>query len=146
MTPERANKKSPSPVLEKLAALEHEQWITWANHILNGEPNLTKERVYRWRQFLVPYSRLTEEQKEQDRVWARKVLAALEEKSTPPREEVALEKKIWSKAHDAGFLPEIAIVIELTELEDILGLNFFGTKTKGTLSTEKITEKKESDE
>jgi hypothetical protein len=39
-----------------------------------------------------------------------------------------VEKKIWSESHDAGFLPEDVIVIELTKLEGILGMSFFDRK------------------
>lgn len=58
---------------------------------------------------------------------AIKYLKALEAAQAPSSlEKVRLEKTIWAKSHDAGFLDEVAIVVELTELEKILGLNFFG--------------------
>lgn len=65
-----------SPLLEKLADLEHEQWIHWTRYMLE---NLTEENIKRWGGLLnIPYGELTEEQKESDRVWARKVIAILE--------------------------------------------------------------------
>ena len=64
-----------SGALERLAALEHEQWAHWTRYMLN---NITIENVNRWRtQIETPYSELTEEEKGSDRKWARKVLEAL---------------------------------------------------------------------
>lgn len=63
-------------VEEELAALEHDQWMAWASTLMEREA-LSAERVARWRTLMVPYSELAEETKEHDRVWARKVLAAL---------------------------------------------------------------------
>jgi len=69
--------KSPE-MLEKLAELEHEQWIEWSKAIA-PEINIGcySEHLKRWNEWWVPYSRLTEEVKEYDRVWARKVLGVL---------------------------------------------------------------------
>lgn len=61
-------------VLERLAALEHKQWVDWAKNILETE-EITKERAERWKDLFVAYDDLTEEMKEKDREWARKVLA-----------------------------------------------------------------------
>jgi len=61
--------------LERLAALEHEQWAHWTRYMLN---NITIENVNRWgTQIETPYSELTEEEKGSDRQWARKVLEAI---------------------------------------------------------------------
>jgi hypothetical protein len=60
-------------LLEALAALEHDQWVEWSKSIAKSE-KLSPERMARWEKLWVPYDQLTEEQKEQDRVWARKVL------------------------------------------------------------------------
>ena len=65
-------------LVEKLADLEHEQWMKWSDDISKKE-KLTEERYWRWRRLWVPYEELTEEQKDQDRVWARKVLQLFEE-------------------------------------------------------------------
>ncbi|KKL27957.1 hypothetical protein LCGC14_2379970 [marine sediment metagenome] len=62
--------------IELLAAIEHEQWIEWAKSIAKSE-KLSPERVKRWEKLYVPYDELTEESKEQDRVYARKVLKVL---------------------------------------------------------------------
>ncbi|MFH0868994.1 MAG: NUDIX hydrolase [archaeon] len=52
---------------ENLASLEHEQWMHWSKE--KGEIEL--QHLY------VPYTQLPEEKKEQDRVWADKVLKLL---------------------------------------------------------------------
>lgn len=58
--------------LEKLAELEHNQWIHWTKYMLD---NLTDENIKRWRrQIETPYSELSEKEKESDRSWAKKVL------------------------------------------------------------------------
>jgi hypothetical protein len=61
-------------VLEALAALEHEQWTEWSKTVAENE-RLTPERRARWESLWLHYDFLNEAQKEQDRVWARKVLA-----------------------------------------------------------------------
>ena len=61
-------------MLEKSAALEHEQWIQWSKEIAATEI-ISPERLARWKTLWVPYDQLTEEQKEQDREWARKSIA-----------------------------------------------------------------------
>lgn len=65
-------------LLERLAALEHKQWATWAAAIMSTH-DVGAHRRERWTRLIAtPYSRLTEEEKEQDRVWARKVLREIE--------------------------------------------------------------------
>lgn len=61
-----------SEVIEKLSDLEHQQWMEWAKNISSKE-KLSKERLDRWKKLYIPYRELSEEDKEQDRVWARKV-------------------------------------------------------------------------
>jgi len=61
-------------LIEKLAALEHDQWMEWAKDILKTE-TINKERVERWRKLFIPYEDLSEEMKELDREWAYKVLS-----------------------------------------------------------------------
>ena len=65
---------SAEKVIEALAELEHEQWMSWAKEVARSEPFLTEGRKARWLLAMIPYSSLTEEQKEHDRVWARKAL------------------------------------------------------------------------
>ena len=60
--------------LERLAALEHKQWAEWARTLMEKEPAISPERKERWQRLLnISYEMLTEEEKEQDRVWARKI-------------------------------------------------------------------------
>lgn len=61
--------------LEALAAIEHEQWMEWANALMQRE-TLSEERCNRWLSLMVPYSHLPESSKDEDRKWARKVIEA----------------------------------------------------------------------
>lgn len=63
-------------LLEKLAELEHKQWVAWATSILDTE-QISEERANRWAKYFVPYDELSEEVKEYDRIWAREVLDIL---------------------------------------------------------------------
>ncbi len=65
-------------LLERLAALEHEQWMSWAGTIMKQE-KLSEERLRRWLSYMVPYEQLPEDVKEYDREWARKVLEVIKE-------------------------------------------------------------------
>lgn len=65
-------------LIEKLAALEHEQWVEWSKSIVQSEKRLSFARIERWKKLWKPYSELTEEEKEQDRIYARKVLKLLQ--------------------------------------------------------------------
>ncbi|AYK07748.1 hypothetical protein [Brevibacillus laterosporus] len=62
-------------IIEKLADLEHEQWVKWSKSVA---PEVSLERRERWQAYWIPYSDLSEEVKEQDRIWARKVLEVIE--------------------------------------------------------------------
>jgi hypothetical protein len=58
-------------LIERLAEIEHKQWIQWAKTLLEKEPGISKERRERWEKLFVPYHELSEEWKEYDREWAR---------------------------------------------------------------------------
>ncbi|KKK54109.1 hypothetical protein LCGC14_3088010, partial [marine sediment metagenome] len=60
-------------IREGLAELEHEQWIEWSKNIVRVE-KLSPERIARWKKLWIPYADLTEEQKDQDRIWVDKSL------------------------------------------------------------------------
>lgn len=82
-------------LIEKLAEVEHEQWMKWskalANEIsvvLKGLPTASvpgdlvvklSDGLAQWYSMWVSYDALTEEAKEQNRVWARKVLKIFKE-------------------------------------------------------------------
>jgi hypothetical protein len=61
-----------SGLLEELAAVEHEQWVTWSKTV--AKEGLTPERIERWEKFWTEYAELDDDVKEYDRIWARKVL------------------------------------------------------------------------
>jgi hypothetical protein len=70
--------RTPGQLLEAIAAIEHEQWCAWAYAVMREE-NLSQDRIDRWNRLLItPYDQLTEQEKEQDREWARKVRALIE--------------------------------------------------------------------
>jgi hypothetical protein len=68
-------------LIEKLAALSHEQWAGWTRWMMDmwGAYHESGE-LYRsrWkRQMLTPYAELSEAEKESDRIEARKMLAVV---------------------------------------------------------------------
>lgn len=64
---------------EKLAELEHEQWIAWSKNVAETE-NITPARRARWKVLWRPYSELTEAEKDQDREWADKILKLIHDR------------------------------------------------------------------
>jgi hypothetical protein len=70
--------KQENELIEKLAELEHDQWVIWSKSLVQME-NLSDKRLVRWAKLWKPYAQLTEEQKEQDRVWARKSIQLIKE-------------------------------------------------------------------
>ena len=48
--------------------------MAWAKAVL---PDVGQARAERWPRFFVPYSELPEVEKERDREWARKAIAAI---------------------------------------------------------------------
>ena len=81
-------------IVERVAALEHEQWAHWTAYMLD---NLTPENIARWkRQIDTPYDRLTEQEKESDRRWAQKHLDATDHFDLrKAAESVCKETRIW---------------------------------------------------
>lgn len=62
-------------LLERLAALAHEQWSGWARWMID---KWSPECVARWeRQIVTPYDQLSEREKESDRNEARRVLEVI---------------------------------------------------------------------
>lgn len=76
---EPAPRSSNDELLEKLAELEHDQWIKWSREIAKRE-NISPKTISRWTNYWVPYCNLVDDVKEFDRVWARKVLETLKPK------------------------------------------------------------------
>lgn len=61
-------------LVERLARIEHEQWMAWSTSVA---PEVGPERLRGWQKSWIPYEELSEEQKELDRAWARRALAAV---------------------------------------------------------------------
>jgi len=62
-------------LLEELSKIEHDQWIEWSKSVSS---EVSDERKKRWEKYWVAYKDLSEDIKEQDRVYARKVLNVFE--------------------------------------------------------------------
>jgi hypothetical protein len=77
---------------EALAAIEHDQWMTWAQSIMDSEP-ISEARRERWSRLMVPYAELDEPTKDHDRKWADIVLAALSDDVSPGVEPEPTEPK-----------------------------------------------------
>ena len=69
---------SEEELLEKIAELEHNQWWEWSKNLATKE-NLSKEKIDSWGDLWTFYKFLPENSKEQDRVYARKVIVLLNE-------------------------------------------------------------------
>jgi hypothetical protein len=55
-------------IIEALAELEHEQWMYWSKAVAHEVSTVRRER---WQKLWIPYTELSEEDKEHDRKWAR---------------------------------------------------------------------------
>ena len=64
-------------IFEELASLEHDQWMLWAKDIIKSE-DISPERAARWKKLFVPYDELSEEDKDKDREWAKKVMSIID--------------------------------------------------------------------
>lgn len=94
--PKKKEKNKTDELLEKLASLEHRQWIKWSESIMqflhapnektgkDPSPALIAKRLdeklqnwilHYWRS----YSKLTEKAKDMDRIWAKKVLKIIKD-------------------------------------------------------------------
>lgn len=63
---------------ETLAELEHEQWVEWSKNIAASE-TISLERAERWKKLWKPYAELSEAEKDQDRKYADKIIAAIKD-------------------------------------------------------------------
>lgn len=70
------------PELEKLSKLIHEElWTPWAKEILSTE-NVSIRRQKRWKEeCFKPYEELSEEMKELDRIFAKKIIKILKDEN-----------------------------------------------------------------
>ena len=74
-------------LIEMLAHLEHNQWWEWSKDLSKKE-KLSKARLDRWDRLWTFYKFLSEKSKEQDRVYARKIIDLLKEEGLIVRESV----------------------------------------------------------
>lgn len=58
---------------EKLAELEHIQWMQWAKALVS-ENIVNEETKQRWSKLFIPYAELSEDMKNLDRDYARKIV------------------------------------------------------------------------
>lgn len=56
-----------------MAELEHEQWMRWSNYLVTNY-DMPSEIIVKWEKDWIPYNKLTESQKDKDRIWADKVI------------------------------------------------------------------------
>ena len=63
-------------LIEALAEIEHAQWMHWSQAVAANVTAATRDK---WRRSWVDYAELSDELKEADRVWARKVVSLLRE-------------------------------------------------------------------
>lgn len=64
-------------LIEQLAEIEHDQWMSWAKNLMENE-TLSEDRIKRWTdECMMSYDELSEEMKEFDREWARKVVECI---------------------------------------------------------------------
>ena len=68
-------------LVEALAEIEHAQWLHWSQSVAPHVPVMTREK---WKRSWVDYAELTNDLKEADRVWARKVLTLLRRRRLIP--------------------------------------------------------------
>ncbi len=101
----------PKPLnLEELAEIEHKQWIEWSKFIAEELKEIEGHLVYertkdalkqlndiqkRWAKSWKPYSELTEETKESDRKYAKKVLQRIKSAVQGLLEEIYLTDLEW---------------------------------------------------
>ena len=71
----------PQELIEALAEIEHEQWMHWSQSAAGEVSDATRNK---WQRSWVAYAELSDEMKEADRVWARKVVKLLRERGLVP--------------------------------------------------------------
>ena len=68
-------------LIEAIAEIEHAQWLHWSQAVASDVSVAIRDK---WQSSWVDYAELTEDLKEADRVWARKVVALLHERKLIP--------------------------------------------------------------
>jgi len=78
------NDTQPNPsddLIEALARIEHEQWMHWSQAVAADIVDATRVK---WQRSWVDYAELTDDLKEADRAWARKVVTLLRQHELIP--------------------------------------------------------------
>ena len=70
--------KDKDELREKLASIEHDQWVAWSKAITKTE-NIEKSRLKHWKELWCDYDQLSEKMKKRDREWADAVIEVIEE-------------------------------------------------------------------
>ena len=65
---------SKEDIREKLASMIHNEWMSWSKAVAG---DVDPARKAKWEKLWIPYDQLTEPQKDQDRIWADKVLKVM---------------------------------------------------------------------
>jgi predicted YcjX-like family ATPase len=73
--------RAADDLIEDLAEIEHEQWVHWSQAVAGKVTGPTREE---WERSWVAYADLTDDLKEADRVWARKVVKLLRRRNMIP--------------------------------------------------------------
>lgn len=102
-------------LLERLAELEHLQWVNWSKQIAKTE-NISSSRLERWvKLWATPYSELSEEDKEKDRELARKVLGIMD---FPKRIDLAAAYSALDFAWKSKWFEDEALSTSIKEVND----------------------------
>jgi len=68
--------------LEKVSSEIHSMWISWAKKMVQEEKNISKERIERWeKECFLPYQELSQEMKEMDRKFAKRIIKIVREEN-----------------------------------------------------------------
>jgi hypothetical protein len=79
-TPTKKNDLLIQELIERLSALEHDQWVQYSKSVYKqirqsaSREDLIKKVVEKWLSKWKPYDLLSESEKDKDRIWANKVL------------------------------------------------------------------------
>jgi len=68
-------------LVEALAEIEHLQWVHWSKAVA---PEVAEATRRKWKCCWTDYSKLSDDAKEADRIWSRKVVALLREHKLIP--------------------------------------------------------------
>jgi hypothetical protein len=82
------NGSEMNDLVEQMAALEHDQWVTWSRSVSEPRAETPEETRILWENQWIPYAELTSDEKKANRYWARKMTQLFE------REKIELSRRI----------------------------------------------------